>query len=70
LDRARAIIAIYTVMGLVLMLIGVILSNQLIQGALLVERPLFYVLIVSAVVMLFIGLHWLIVGLASLRSPR
>ena len=70
MDRARVIVAIYTVMGIILVLIGTVLSNQLTQGALPVEGPFFYVLAVSAVVMVFIGLHWLIVGLASLRSPR
>lgn len=68
MDRARVIVAIYTVMGLILVLIGAILSNQLIQGVLPVEGLFFYVLAVSAIAMVFIGLHWLIVGLASLRS--
>lgn len=68
MDRVRVIVAIYTVMGLILVLIGAILSNQLIQGVLPVEGLFFYVLVVSAIAMVFIGLHWLIVGLASLRS--
>ncbi len=69
-DRAKALVAIYTVIGLVLLLIGIVLSNQIVRGVLVVEGSLFYVLLVSAVLMIFIGLHWLVVGLASLRSSR
>ena len=69
-DRVKALIVIYTVIGLVLLLIGVVLSNQIVRGVLVVEGSLFYVLLVSAVLMIFIGLHWLVVGLASLRSSR
>jgi len=68
MDKVRLVIAIYTIIGLLLMILGAILALETITGALSLRETMMYIVVTLAIFMVFLGLHWLIVGIASLKS--
>ena len=68
MDKAKLVIAIYTIIGLLLMILGALLAVETITGALGLRETMMYIVVILAIFMMFLGLHWLIVGIASLRS--
>jgi len=71
LTGARTIIILYTLMGSVLALIGVLGSYLLSTGIVVVENAAMQLAALAASIAAFvIGLHWVIVGIASLRGAR
>ncbi len=68
MDKARLVIAIYTIIGLLLVILGALLTLETITGALGLRETMMYIVVSLAIFMVFLGLHWLIVGIASLRS--
>ncbi len=68
MDKARLVIAIYTIIGLLLAVLGALLTLEAVTGALGLRETMMYIVITLAIFMVFLGLHWLVVGIASLRS--
>ncbi len=68
MDKAQLIIAIYTIIGLLLFALGILLVLETITGALVLRGNMLYIIVTLAIFMVFLGLHWLVVGIASLRS--
>ena len=68
MDRPRLVILIYTIIGLLLLILGSLIVVEIISGAIVFQGNVSYVIISIALFIIFLGLHWLIVGVASLRS--
>ena len=68
MNRVKLAIAIYTVIGFILMLIGVSLLYGMYAGRLVLRGIEGYIVIVGSLFVLFLGVHWVVVGIASLRS--
>ena len=64
----RTVIALYMVIGLVVLLLGLLLIYAANEGLLTVTSTLRLGLLVVGIVCAFIGVHWLVVGAASLRG--
>ncbi|BEP18210.1 hypothetical protein PYJP_15620 [Pyrofollis japonicus] len=68
MSKARTAILIYTIIGVVLMLISLLELYGLFVRGFANASISSYVLVGILLFVLFIGLHWTIVGIASLRS--
>ncbi len=68
MDKAKLGIALYTVLGAALAAAGGAMGYMYATGSRGLGSPADYLVAAGAIAALAIGLHWLIVGLASLRD--
>lgn len=68
MDRVRLGILLYTVIGLALAAAGAAAGYMVATGELPLQGPQGYLAAAAALAGLVVGLHWAIVGAASLRD--
>ncbi|MET1101013.1 MAG: hypothetical protein ABWW69_00830 [Pyrodictiaceae archaeon] len=66
--RAKLIILLYTILGFILLALGVFMAYVINEGLINIGGDVYrFIMIVISLVIASIGAHWSIVGLASLK---
>lgn len=69
MSGARTLVTLYTLIGVILAIIGALGAYLINTGIIVIDGTAMQIVVLLASVVLFmIGLHWVVVGIASLRG--
>ena len=69
MSGARTLVTLYMLIGVILAIIGVLGAYLVNTGVIVIDGTAMQIVVLLASVVLFvIGLHWVVVGIASLRG--